>query len=264
MRKLRTFLAALLIVGLVSPLGADTLTVYPDAGTGSTTVDGGIYRANEDASWDLCRNNTTGSLRGNSAAYCYIIGEHTGSGFQIEHLFTNFDTSALTAGASISAAVYSLYPNTGDKNTSETTNPANPQLYEGTTASANTLVNDDYNNFGATAFCDSPPTQATMAASSAYHDFTMNASGIAAISKTGVTKLAVRPLNAVTGNAPTLRSYLGIYMADQAGTSNDPKLVVTYTTGSTFVPKIITVSTTAPLPYWMIGTSSTELLHANF
>lgn len=209
-----------------------TLTAYPDPGTGGASVDGGIYRANSDASWDLCRNNTTGTLRGNSAAECYIIGEYTGFGYQLEHLILSFDTSSLGA-EEITEAVFSLFPNTAVVSQLEATYPANPQIFEGSPASDTTLVGDDYNNFGSTALCDSPPTLATMAASSAYHPFAFNASGIAAIDTAGVTGICVRPLNAVNGTAPTARSYIAVYMADQTGTANDPKLVITYTSGGT-------------------------------
>ena len=258
MRKLRTFLAALLIVGLVGPLRADTLTVYPDAGTGATTCDSIIRSTN--AVWATARGASSGTASPTSA-YDHYRSHFYAAEYIIDRIGLTFDTSALGGGASISATVMSLYA-TPDY-LSLSTNHANPQVVSFTPATNNSIVGDDFDQFGATGFCDSPPLLATFA-TGGYKDFTFNATGIAAVSATGVTRVGVRATNDINNTAPDERSYAQIYFADQVGTANDPKLVVTYTTGSTFVPKIITVSSTTIPHYWLTSPYNAELTNADY
>jgi hypothetical protein len=77
-----------------------------------------------------------------------------------------------------------------------------------------------------------------------YIDFTYNATGLGLISKIGITKTALR--NANYDVAATLPAWISAtysalsgYMADQTGTTNDPKLVVTYTIPTNRVMNII-------------------------
>ena len=69
---------------------------------------------------------------------------------------------------------------------------------------------------------------------SGYNDFTLNANGIAAISKTGISKFSARNANydVAASSPPWVDSGLSslyFYMAEQ-GTGYKPKLVVTYDT----------------------------------
>lgn len=213
-----------------------TLTVYPDAGTG-TTCDAKLVASN--VTWAGARAATTANFSASTTdATIYIEGDATGGVNYLGRPMFTWDTSALTAGATISAAVVSLYA-TGTDDTSEIVNPADPTFVTATPAAPGSLVAEDFDQVGSTSLCDSPPTLATFAGSTGYHDFTLNATGIAAVSKTGITQLAVRPLNDINNAAPTLRSYASFSTADTGGTTQDPKLVVTYTLTSTFVPKII-------------------------
>lgn len=215
-----------------------TLTVYPDAGTGATTVDGRTYHF-DSLSWATARAGAgTGNLASEASSASFGNTTDGGTTVYIIRSFYNFDTSALTSGASISAATFSVYA-TGASDQSETTNPSHPRIVGGTPAAVNTLANGDYTQTGSTLLSDSTMTLATFAASAAYRDFALNATGIAAVNKTGVTTLVLRAKNDLDNTAPTVVSYAPSYWADQAGTANDPELVVTYTTGSTFVPKII-------------------------
>ncbi|MCL4419961.1 hypothetical protein M1146_07780 [Patescibacteria group bacterium] len=73
--------------------------------------------------------------------------------------------------------------------------------------------------------------------SNAYNNWTLNASGIAAISKTGITKFAVRLSGDIDNSAPTYsagaESHIFFHQSDRT-TTQKPRLIVTYTsvTGS--------------------------------
>jgi hypothetical protein len=74
-----------------------------------------------------------------------------------------------------------------------------------------------------------------------YNDFQLNSSGLASIPSYGVSKFGSRNASYdAAAISPTwgnfLNSVINIYYADQAGTSNDPKLVVSYTPASKFSP----------------------------
>ena len=107
-------------------------------------------------------------------------------------------------------------------------------IYSATPASNTALVAADYSTGGTTAYA----TALTYASitTSAYNDFTLNATGLGAIDKTGITKFCGRNANYdVAGVAPanhdqnrTSRRVI-VSTADAAGTGQDPKLVVTHT-----------------------------------
>ncbi len=97
--------------------------------------------------------------------------------------------------------------------------------------SNNALVVGDYGNTGSTEF--STAITYTNWSTTGYNDFALNASGLAAISKTGVSKFSTRNANYDVANvAPPWRvdagTHIIAYAADQAGTANDPKLVVVH------------------------------------
>ncbi len=65
-------------------------------------------------------------------------------------------------------------------------------------------------------------------ATTAYNDFALNATGIALISKTGVTHLGVRLAKEISATQPSGLNYVVFASRDAAGgESTAPKLVVT-------------------------------------
>lgn len=209
-------------------IGRSTLVVYPDAGTGGTTVDG---RLNADSltNWSTVREATTGTASPTGASGSFTQGEKSGDAWNISRAAFLFDTSALTDDVDISSAVFSLYA-TGDYDNSESNFPADPVVISSNPASNNNLVAADYNitNWGTTYLSD--VLDLSVFSSSGYKNFTINATGIAAISKTGITKYGTRGTNDIGDfGSPTARSYAISYFADQTGTTNDPKLVIEYT-----------------------------------
>ncbi len=73
-----------------------------------------------------------------------------------------------------------------------------------------------------------------------YNDFTLNAAGLAQITKGGISKFGLREVTYDVGNVDPntvspgsdCYSYVVPKSSNQGGTTNDPKLVVIYTTGS--------------------------------
>lgn len=200
----------------------------PDADPETSSVDGRVRRNtfSTGESWSSQRtgagngtsdNGTTGDTGISTTGVTNNWGEDS-RGFYL------FDTSSLDDGAVISAADVDLYITTVTDNFTEdaaivATNPA----------SNTALVNADYSTVGTTDY-SSRVTLASMT-TSAYNTFTLNASGIAAIDVTGITKLGSRIGASIDDTEPTWASNndskFRVQMAD-AG-SNAPRLDVTYT-----------------------------------
>ena len=114
--------------------------------------------------------------------------------------------------------------------------------YTSTPASTANLVAADYTQTGTVSQTGSPMTYAAFTVD-AYNDYTFNATGRGNLSKTAISKFAWNNQNYDAANVEppgsgvtyTLRGY----SADQAGTANDVKFVVTHTAAaSSFIPKI--------------------------
>lgn len=213
--------------------GFSTLTSFPDPSTGATTVDGNVERGGVDQTFAAIRVGA-GTLVDNAAGLTStsVNCSTTSNQFkQIDRSIFTFDTSSITAGATISNAVFSIWGNDkGNQIGSYALHVAGA-----TPASNNVLVAADYSQCQTTSFANI--AYASISATNvAYNDFTLNASGIANISKTGISKFSLQfswdILNDTTGLTWISNgvSYFNGDMADTAGTSNDPKLVVTYST----------------------------------
>ena len=217
-----------------------TLTAYPDPDPETTTVDGFVNRATaaggEDWATIIAGAGTSNVANGGSITYIYTQAHGSTSGNWTNHrrsIFL-FDTSALGASASISAAVLSLF---GNAKTCGTHAPT-LDIYTSTPASNTALANGDYSQLGSVSQTGSAMTCAAYS-TSAYNAFTFDATGIGNVSKTGVSKFGLRNANYdVAATTPTWAAgtYFDIsgYDADAAGTTNDPKLVVTYTAPTTY------------------------------
>ncbi len=101
-----------------------------------------------------------------------------------------FNTAALPDDATITSATLQLYG--VNKNDVQGWAP-DICLYSVNPASTEDLANSDYSTFGNAAFSD-VITYASFTAS-AWNTFTLNAAGLAAISKTGITKFGIRNAN---------------------------------------------------------------------
>lgn len=213
-------------------VGFDTLTQYPDPSSGATTVDGTATRQAGNEAWATLIAGT-GSFSGTNATQDIFVNFNAGT---VSNTYDNLyrsiftlDTSALTAAAVIASATFSLYGSA-----KQDTFGAAPttDLYAVTPSANNNITGSDFTTFGTTSYTGSPLSYASFS-TTGYNALALNATGLAAIAKTGITKIGVRNANFdVAGVAPTwtasAQSYVYGYFADQLGSTNDPKLEVTY------------------------------------
>lgn len=216
-------------------LGFDFLTVYPDAHEETDTVDGSVthsYGKGDDTWANLIAGAGSGhddTSGNNHFVLAYSCSTTKDKWINMIRSIFLFDTSALTADATISAAVMSL--DGSGKNDGSSSTP-NTNVYSSAPASNDDLVNGDFDSLGTTEFA----TSITYADwdTAGYNDFTFNATGRAAVSKTSISKFGCRnpsydvgatPPAWVFGASATLRCN----HAETTGTGDDPKLVVTYT-----------------------------------
>lgn len=206
-----------------------TLTAYPDPNTETTTVDGFSGKGNS-SSYSTTHDATDGTDTNDSAAYFTAWNTFTTTPvYYVYRSFTLFDTSSLTGSASISSATYSLWGDSGGNKADNLSDSVG--VVTCSPASNTALVHADYDQFTTTL----QATSITIASFSlaAYNDYALNGTGIGNISLTGVTKFGVRLVGDINNTTPTDNGTPGTYVhiesADLAGTSNDPKLVVTYT-----------------------------------
>jgi len=206
-------------------------TFYPDAHTETSSVDGRVYAGDGTAQTWASLHDGTGwtaepSVTGTSIVY---IGSHatTSKWTYLVRSFYLFDTSSLPDDAVISAATLSIYGYNKQDDQGWTPNIC---IYSSNPASNTDLVAADYTTPGTTGFSNTI-TYAGWS-TTGYNDFTLNSSGIAAISKTGVSKFGARNANYDVANSPpswvaSKTSMLLGYFSEQ-GSGYKPKLVVTY------------------------------------
>jgi len=217
---------------IVGKVGNTTSTFYPQAGTGGTTCDGEVSQTGLNDTFTNIRNAAGNGVDASGAQGVVAGIDATTTSNQYSNLWRSIytlDTSALPDADTISAAVFSLYDSNSQQQNFTPT--ATYVTVASTPAANNTLANGDYAQLGSTAYSDYKTFTVSQ-----YNDMTFNATGIAAISKTGITKLGVRTNWDADNSAPTwgsgYRSYRYVQMADTSGTTQDPKLVVTHAAAS--------------------------------
>lgn len=224
--------------------GFDTLTKYPDAHVETTTVDGYVKRDISTGETYATIRAGTGSAFDASVTYSSCIGlasHATGSGTYTSHrrAITLFNTVALTAGANISAATFRIC---SDGLKSVLLGDTNICLVTSDPASNTALAASDYERtFGTTDLFTTAFPISTLV--SGANTKSVNAAGLAIISKTGITKLGLKLGWDLTGDTTGLvwasgakSTYPAILWADYGTPATyAPQLIVTYTT---FIPRI--------------------------
>lgn len=219
-------------------VGFDTLTVYPDPGSGVTT-DGTATRQAGDETWAALIAGA-GSFSGTNTVqdsfFNFNAGATSNTYDNLYRSIFTLDTSTLTANAVIASATFSLY-GTAQQDTFGATPTVD--IYGATPASNSTISGSDFSQCGSTSYTGNPLAYASWS-TAGYNSFALNTTGIAAIDETGITKFSCRNANYdVAGVAPTwsagAQSYVYGYFADQTGTANDPKLDVVFSIPSKFL-----------------------------
>lgn len=245
---------------IAGKIGNTTTTVYPNSGTGTAPIDGLLRKQGMSAAFSTCRAETTGDA--------YASETTSTVARQIAHTVTDqfsrfdrgsfgFDTSSIPDGDTISSATFSLYVNTKDNGLGE----VGISLVSHTPASESALVSADFNTttFGTTALATNLDTSAI--STGQYNDWTLNASGIAHIDKTGNTIFGVISEwdradsfggTWVSGAKSGLDS---VNHADNA--SNKPKLVVEHSSAGPVTVVATTQSAASSIPAPTIVTGTT-------
>lgn len=205
------------------------LTVYPNPDPETTSCDGDVRRVSS-TSWADARTGSTGNTAAASSTILSVKTQFATDPSQwlINRAFILFDTSALGAGVIISSAVLSL---AGDGNAVTDTDTDTLHVVSATPASNTDLVSADFVEVGSTSFA-SKALASWVATAGTYNDFTLNASGIANISLTGISKFALRMATDLNNSTPTGLNDIRIRASEIADTTSDPKLVITYTTSA--------------------------------
>lgn len=207
-------------------------TYYPDASPETSSVDGRTYSSLDNTAWATLRVRD-GDAVNDDQAYLDWGGWLCGTVSLYRMIFRGhivWDTSGLPDTCSISAATASGY---GRDKKDDNSDAPTSNFYSDNPASNTAIIAGDHDQVGTTAYCDTPLTYANWSLI-AYNDFAFNATGIAAISKTSVTKVGMRNVvYDVGGTVPTFGvngyGYLQGCAAEE-GNGFKPKLVVTYTT----------------------------------
>lgn len=189
------------------------------------TVDGRASRSGSESFATKRAGNGDGAdVIGNSINMPSIDGDSNPNYLFMARGIFIFDTSSILDTETIETAVLRLYIVSKNDNHNLGVN-----LTSVTTASDITIGNSDYNvaNHGSVRFV-AADVDLTGISTSAYLELTLNASGIAHINKTGLTKFSLRWGADIDNSAPVYNdgiSSLEVQMSENA--TNKPQLVIT-------------------------------------
>ena len=206
---------------------ATTGTFYPDADPETSTVDGFSGRGSIDETFSVIRVGAGTIFDDTSTSILARLysSATTNQYLRADRAFMLFDTSSITG--TVTNVVLSIYKE------GLVTALGTPDLhFASSNPVSNTgLANGDYVNRGTTSFGSFTGANFLDAQ---YTNTTLNASGIANVTMGGISKFSALLSwdinNSFTGtwSASTYSHFL-FSSAEYTGTSQDPKLVVTYT-----------------------------------
>jgi len=214
-----------------------TGTFYPDPDPESSTVDGVVKHVDAGGLAWATLVGAAGTAATDDDATPYL-GYRPDSGNDpnwdfIFRFICLFDTSGIGADPNISAATLSIWGRGVDD---VTDNSPALNVYSSNPALNTALAAGDYDSLGTTIFSDTAIALGSWSNGS-YNVFTLNGDGRTAIDKEGITKLGLRESVYDAGSGtPTWIETSGnsenfhFYAAEQTGTDNDPKLIVTFNT----------------------------------
>lgn len=215
-------------------LGFDTLTSQPIAGANSP-CDGPVNMVGQNTTFAslVASAGNQGGLESTGSDVCAGINASstTDQFAAIQRSGYNFDTSSLGASANISAAVFSIVVNFKRNDLGSDSYDCvdfNP-------ASTASIPASDFTNFGNTSFANKAYADIDSGGST-YTDWNLDSNGISNVNKTGVSSYGMRSGWDRSGTfggswSSSAESRIQAFYADNAGTSQDPKLVITFTTG---------------------------------
>ena len=218
--------------------GAASLTEYPDAHPESDTVDGFYGREVVVETFATIRGGAGAAAR--DAGATSLLGRILGAGTtdrwaQLHHGVFGFDTSIIGTDTADSGT-FSVYGQSVVDNLDQ-----GMGLMLATLASHTAVAASDWANRDTTAQSDTSIDMGSFS-TSAYNDYALNSTGLGNVATGGVTEYTTSVSADIgSGTEPTWGSGTNAevvgYFAEQSGTSNDPKLVIEYS--SAFTPKAI-------------------------
>ena len=207
-----------------------TLTVYP-------SLDGYAAEQGVDVSWAtiIVASGNGGADDETLINAVYIRCADTQDQFEnLNRGIFLFDTSGIPDTAEIISAIFTLY---GYFKSDQLSCTPDINIYSANPASNTALVGGDFDSLGSIPYCDTPITYANWLYSTTtptgINNFIFNDVGIAAISKTDITKIGVRNANYdVSGDVPNYTNpndvaRLATYASEKGGAYR-PKLIITY------------------------------------
>ena len=212
-------------------VGGDSATYY------SSTDDALIFAG--ETSYSPARNAGSGTLQ--LSATGINVGQYWYSpAYYVYRGVVFFASGDLPDTADISAAALHIY---GEGDYSHTDFDVTVVSFSG----SQPPVADDFDVLGTTSY---GAASTSGFATDGYNTITLNATGIAAINKSGTTVFGLRSSRDISATTPTGAEYVRFYSADYDGGSRAPKLVVTYsvTVNVTITPPpgLLTIHSAAP------------------
>jgi RHS repeat-associated protein len=241
--KLRDIVSGVLDLFTVQRAYAISSTFYPDPNSEVTSVDGEMYKDNS-TNWSTVRNATASNWGSDSNADLGILdqlGNGNGSSYYgIRRAFLLFDTSAIPDGATVSTTTLDVYIT----DVQAAGNEKRMYVVSSNPASNTALSTADYDLVGGTSYGVSDGTYTL----NTYESIPLNSSGIAAISKTGISKFALRTHNDFSNVTSTNSNELniGFSASETSGTGQDPRLVVIYNTTPSAATSLLAEGQTNP------------------
>lgn len=226
----------------IGKVGNTTDTFFPDA----SSNDGGAGRrantgGNDAADWASSQGNATAEAVDDTSAF---LGIYIGVGIRyttthryiLDRIVFGFDTAAIPDGNTIDSATLSLFPQSaGEIENDVSTGNDDVFIVEATPASDTNLVVGDYDAIGDSVAA--PTHRSNDIAFSAlngtaYNDFILNAGGLTFVDATGVSNFGMRTGDDITAEPSGFANGDGnrwvAESSEEAGTTKDPKLVVTH------------------------------------
>lgn len=163
-----------------------------------------------------------------STQYCYIVKATSGDTSNRVFNMRNPTSASYTGGEGLSYDTPNWSSLSSIDYVFEICYSASVNIVSSTPASDTTIANADYSQLGSTKFSSNVFISSLLTGQ--YNEISLNATGIAAISKTGVTKLGIRIDCDIDNTEPSWQASaeanIQINMADNG--SNVPYLEITY------------------------------------